>query len=317
MALAAIRSDPADALNDAQRLAVEHGDEPLLVIAGAGSGKTATLAHRVAHLVLAGADPQAHPADDLLAPRRGRDQPPRPAHPRPPPRPEAAAAATPSLERHLPRDRRAAVARIRAAHRPRSRLHHPRPRGFRRPDGALPPRARPLEEAKSASRPRRPAWPSIRASSTRELPLERGARPALSLGAGARRAQLRGLFAAYVEAKQRQHVLDYDDLLLYLAADARRAGARGRDVAARFDHRAGRRIPGHQPAAGRDPADAQARRARPHRGRRRRAVDLLLPRRDRAQHPRLSAALLAAGARRHARAQLPLDPADPRRRQRA
>src|SRR5688572_21567963 len=31
---------------------------PLLVIAGAGSGKTNTLAHRVAHLVVTGADPR-------------------------------------------------------------------------------------------------------------------------------------------------------------------------------------------------------------------------------------------------------------------
>ena len=31
---------------------------PLLVIAGAGTGKTNTLAHRVAHLVRQGADPQ-------------------------------------------------------------------------------------------------------------------------------------------------------------------------------------------------------------------------------------------------------------------
>lgn len=45
-------------LNDAQRAAVEHGDGPLLVIAGAGSGKTLTLAARVAQLVLQGADPQ-------------------------------------------------------------------------------------------------------------------------------------------------------------------------------------------------------------------------------------------------------------------
>ncbi len=50
-------------LNLAQRLAVKHGtggDEaagPLLVIAGAGSGKTNTLAHRVAHLIAQGADP--------------------------------------------------------------------------------------------------------------------------------------------------------------------------------------------------------------------------------------------------------------------
>ncbi len=52
-------ADPFEALNPQQRAAVEHGDEPLLVIAGAGSGKTMTLAARVARLVLDGADPQA------------------------------------------------------------------------------------------------------------------------------------------------------------------------------------------------------------------------------------------------------------------
>src|SRR6266496_4374224 len=49
-----------DKLNPDQRRAVEHGGRaagPLLVIAGAGSGKTNTLAHRVAHLVVSGADP--------------------------------------------------------------------------------------------------------------------------------------------------------------------------------------------------------------------------------------------------------------------
>ena len=44
-------------LNPQQLAAVQHGDAPLLVLAGAGTGKTATLAARVAALVLAGVDP--------------------------------------------------------------------------------------------------------------------------------------------------------------------------------------------------------------------------------------------------------------------
>ena len=55
--------DPFASLNPAQRAAVEHdigapATRPLLVVAGAGSGKTNTLAHRVARLIQGGADPQ-------------------------------------------------------------------------------------------------------------------------------------------------------------------------------------------------------------------------------------------------------------------
>jgi DNA helicase II / ATP-dependent DNA helicase PcrA len=55
-----------DNLNAPQRKAVTHGEllpekglrsGPLLIVAGAGTGKTDTLAHRVAHLVLNGVDP--------------------------------------------------------------------------------------------------------------------------------------------------------------------------------------------------------------------------------------------------------------------
>jgi len=47
--------------------------------------------------------------------------------------------------------------------------------------------------------------------------------------------ELRKLFAAYVEAKQRQHVLDYDDLLLYWA-QMMSEPLLAADVSARFDH---------------------------------------------------------------------------------
>ena len=58
-------ADPLSELNAQQRDAATHGTgegpadtRPLLVIAGAGSGKTNTLAHRVANLIRHGADPQ-------------------------------------------------------------------------------------------------------------------------------------------------------------------------------------------------------------------------------------------------------------------
>ena len=59
--------DHLASLNAAQRQAAEYGEEqdagafragPLLVIAGAGTGKTMTLAHRVAHLLLMGVSPE-------------------------------------------------------------------------------------------------------------------------------------------------------------------------------------------------------------------------------------------------------------------
>ncbi|MDH5235419.1 MAG: ATP-dependent helicase [Gemmatimonadota bacterium] len=43
--------DFAAELNDAQRAAATHGDGPLLIVAGAGTGKTRTLVYRVAHLI--------------------------------------------------------------------------------------------------------------------------------------------------------------------------------------------------------------------------------------------------------------------------
>ena len=67
MQLAEKTYDHLGMLNSAQRQAAEYGEfsasrsfssGPLLVVAGAGTGKTMTLAHRVAHLVISGISPE-------------------------------------------------------------------------------------------------------------------------------------------------------------------------------------------------------------------------------------------------------------------
>ena len=75
-------------LNPEQRSAVEYGiggnDEPppaLLVAAGAGTGKTKALAHRVAHLIQNGRDPQRLLLLTFTRRRGARNDAPEPADP--------------------------------------------------------------------------------------------------------------------------------------------------------------------------------------------------------------------------------------------
>ena len=55
--------DLLSSLNPEQRQAVLHTDGPLLILAGAGSGKTRVIAHRIAHLVSG----ELAPPDRVLA----------------------------------------------------------------------------------------------------------------------------------------------------------------------------------------------------------------------------------------------------------
>ena len=119
-----------------------------------------------------------------------------------------------------------------------------------------------------------------------EAPLDEVLRQLLSLvrrlGGRAARA-VRGLCRGQAAAERPR-----------LRRSAALLGAGGERSGARRRHRrplrpcAGRRISGHQSAAVLDPAGAEAGRPRADRGRRRRAVDLFVSRRDGAQHPRLS-----------------------------
>lgn len=223
-----------DKLNPEQRRAVEHGAGPLLVIAGAGSGKTNTLAHRVAHLIVGGADPRR-----ILLLTFSR---------------RAAAEMSRRVERisaHVLGTGSAAVtdtltwagtfhgigARLLREHAtqigldPAFTIHD-------REDSAdllnIVRHQLGLSEAKS----RFPAKGTCLAIYSRvvnaQVDLEEvlgTAFPWCAMWA----AQLRDLFSAYVEQKQRQNVLDYDDLLLYWAAMVR-DGSVAAQLGARFDH---------------------------------------------------------------------------------
>ena len=208
---------------------------PLLIVAGAGSGKTLTLAARVGRLVLAGADPArilmltfSRRAAAEMERRVGRvlhealGLGPMQAPPRLPWCGTFHAIGARLLRLHAARDR------------PRSALHGRRPRRLGGPAPSPAPAPRPGRAARAGSRRRRPAWRSTRASSTRAKPLADVLADSYPWCADAG-DDLKRLFAAYAAEKQAQHVLDFDDLLVWWA-EAMADPTVGAAIAARFDH---------------------------------------------------------------------------------
>ncbi|WP_423221900.1 ATP-dependent helicase [Ideonella margarita] len=223
-------------LNEQQRDAVLHVDGPLLVIAGAGTGKTLTLASRVAHLVLAGADPQrillltfsrraaqemTHRAGRLLHQALGLQ-----GHQGAPLLPWAGTF-------------HSVGARLLREAAPRIGL----PPDFSvidRPDAEdlmnWVRQAQGLAHTDGARFPLKGTCLSIysRAVNSR-VPLEELLDAHWPWCANHAPA-LRGLFRAYVAAKQDQHLLDYDDLLLAWHEMQQASPELAAELAGRFDH---------------------------------------------------------------------------------
>ena len=229
-------------LNAEQRRAVEHGvgngkgapAPPLLVIAGAGSGKTNTLAHRVAHLIVNGADPRR-----ILLMTFSR---------------RAAAEMVRRVERICTEalGAKAGVmtdalawagtfhgvgARILREHAEQLGLDP----GFTihdREDSADLMNLIRHELGFSKTANRFPTKATCLAIYSRAVNAEMALAdvlPAFFPWCAEWETELRAIFGAYVAAKQAQNVLDYDDLLLYWAQALTDPGLAA-EMGARFDH---------------------------------------------------------------------------------
>jgi DNA helicase II / ATP-dependent DNA helicase PcrA len=231
-------------LNPAQREAVLHGvgdgrDEALLVIAGAGSGKTNTLAHRVAHLIVGGADPRRILL--LTFTRRAAAEMTRRAQ---------RIVGRAAVDQAAAQGGGAAAADVRwsgtfhAVANRLLRLHasavglEPSFTVMDRSDSAdLMSLVRTdLGFAKTSRRfPRKATCLAIYSRTVNaQRPLEASLAEAFPW-CDEWAEQLRALFRAYVEIKQARSVLDYDDLLLYWY-HLMQEPALAADVRGRFDH---------------------------------------------------------------------------------
>jgi DNA helicase-2/ATP-dependent DNA helicase PcrA len=228
-----------DSLNPEQRCAVEHGAglgpcPPLLVIAGAGSGKTNTLAHRVAHLIVGGADPRR-----ILLMTFSR---------------RAASEMTRRVERIARKVMGDSAGVMTDALAWSGTFHGIGARLLReycsqigldpqftihdREDSADLMNLIRHEKGLSKTESRFPTKGTCLAIYSRCVNAETEIEKVLGTSfpwCSGWAAELKELFGAYVDAKQKQNVLDYDDLLLYWA-QTMSDPALACDIGGRFDH---------------------------------------------------------------------------------
>ena len=231
-----------ETLNPEQRRAVEHGvrkknaapGTALLVIAGAGSGKTNTVAHRVAHLIVNGADPRR-----ILLMTFSR---------------RAAAEMTRRGERIARQVMGSSAGVMTEALTWAGTFHGIGARLLReyadqigiapaftihdREDSADLMNLVRHERGLSKTESRFPTKGTCLAIYSRCINAELAIEEVVGMTfpwCSTWAAELKELFAAYVDAKQRQNVLDYDDLLLYWAQTLSDPGLAD-EIGDRFDH---------------------------------------------------------------------------------
>jgi DNA helicase-2/ATP-dependent DNA helicase PcrA len=227
-------------LNREQRSAVEYGGPkyteagPLLIIAGAGSGKTNTLAHRVAHLIVNGVDPRRLML--LTFSRRAATEMRR--------RVERIVANVIGSDAKVMTEAltwsgtfHAIGARVLREYAPQIGLDQSFTIHDRGDSADLLNLVR-HDLGFSKTEKRFPAKGTCLAIYSRVVNANASLEEVLGSvfpWCATWQAELRQLFSSYVAAKQHQHVLDYDDLLLYWARMMMEPSI-AIDVASRFDH---------------------------------------------------------------------------------
>ena len=262
-------------LNPEQREAVLHTDGAVLILAGAGSGKTRVIAHRIAHIVASG----LAPVDGVLAvtfTNKAAEEM----------RSRVQALLKTDVTRMWISTFHSLCARLLRREAPAIGLS----RDFVIYDSSdqlavVKQALRELKIDDTMVQPRAALSRISQAKNTMQGP------ESFNSGWNPRDKQIGQIYAYYLDALAESHALDFDDLLLKTLELVEKSESASGPVSAAVPLRDGGRVPGHEPAA--IPAREAARRTPPQylRRRRPRSVDLQVAGRRSAQHSRLRAGL--------------------------